>query len=130
MHSPEMAPDGKHAITVYTISPDKLSTGSWKENKEALADKLLAEAQNIIPGIKDNALFKIIMTPEDFRNRIRVDRHSFGGTAPILGQNNPSHRSPIKGLWYVGAYSEDGGGFTGAVKGAWKTAKMILKEEI
>lgn len=129
MHSPEMAPKGKHAVTVYTIAPDRLSKGNWEIRKEELANKLLAEAQKIIPGLKDEALFKLIMTPEDFRNRIHVNKHSFGGTAPVLGQKNPPHRSPIKGLWYIGAYSENGGGFTGAVKGAWKTVKMILKEK-
>jgi phytoene dehydrogenase-like protein len=87
------------------------------------------EAQNIIPGLKDKALFKVIMSPEEFRSRINVDKHSFGGTAPILGQKNPPHRSPIEGLWYIGAYSENSGGLSGAVKGAWKTTKMILKEK-
>ncbi len=129
MHSPEMAPEGKHAVTVYTIAPDKLNKGSWKERREELADKLLMEAEKIIPGLREKVLVKIIMTPEDFRTRINVNMHSFGGTAPIMRQKNPPHRSPVKGLWYIGAYSESGGGFTGAVNSARKTVHLILKQK-
>lgn len=129
-HSPEMAPKGKNAITIYTIAPDKLNKGNWTERKEELADKLLREAEKIIPGLREKAKVKLIFTPDDFKIRINVDHHSFGGTAPLLGQKNPPHQSPIKGLWYIGAYSESGGGLTGVVSGARKTTKMILNQKI
>jgi phytoene dehydrogenase-like protein len=31
LHSPEMAPEGKHAMTIYTIAPDRLQEGTWAE---------------------------------------------------------------------------------------------------
>ena len=129
LHSPEMAPKGKHAVSVYTIAPHKLKEGNWNERREELADKLLMEAEKIIPGLREKSPVKIILTPDDFKARINVVRHSFGGLAPILGQQNPPHRSPIQGLWYIGAYSESSGGLTGVVNGARKTIQMILKEK-
>lgn len=128
LHSPEMAPEGKHAITIYTIAPHKLKNGNWKDLREELAEKLLIEAEKIILGLREHTQVKVIFTPDDFKNRINVERHSFGGTAPVLGQQNPPHRSPIRGLWYIGAYSETGGGLTGAVNGARKTIQMILND--
>jgi phytoene dehydrogenase-like protein len=67
------------------------------------------------------------MTPDDFKKRINVSRHSFGGTAPTMGEENPKHRTPIQGLWYMGAYSESNGGVMGAAVGARNVVKMILK---
>ena len=127
LHSPEMAPDGKYAITVYTIAPDNLKEGSWVDRKEELGEKLLIEAEKIIPGLRERAQTKIILTPDDFKSRINVNHHSFGGLAPIIGQQGPSHRTPIRGLYFIGSQSESGGGVSGVVIGARKTIQMILK---
>ncbi|TFG14889.1 MAG: NAD(P)/FAD-dependent oxidoreductase [Promethearchaeota archaeon] len=129
MHSPEMAPPGKHAVTIYTVGPHELKEGSWQERREEMADKLIMEAEKIIPGLYEGSEVKIIMTPDDFKKRIDVVRHSFGGTAPVMGEVNPSHRTPIQNLWYIGAYSESGGGVAGASLGGRNVAKMILKEK-
>jgi len=130
MHSPEMAPQNKHAITIYTIAPHELKEGDWSSKKEEFADKLLMEAERIIPGLRERTQVKVIMTPDDFKSRINVVRHSFGGLAPIIGQNNPPHRTPIKNLWYIGAYSESGGGVTGVAVGARNAVQQILKEKL
>lgn len=127
MHSPEMAPPGKHSVTIYTVGPHKLKEGTWDEKREEFADKLIMEAEKIIPGLFEGSETKVIMTPDDFKERINVLRHSFGGTAPVLGQNNPPHKTPIIGLWFIGAYSESGGGVTGAALGARNVAKQIIK---
>jgi all-trans-retinol 13,14-reductase len=128
MHSPEMAPAGKHAVTIYTIAPHQLKEGTWNKRREELADKLLIEAEKIIPGLIERTQTKIIMTPDDFKSRINVVRHSFGGLAPVMNQQNPPHRTPVEGLWYIGAYSESGGGVAGVAIGARNAAKIILKE--
>ncbi|MFX1325682.1 MAG: phytoene desaturase family protein [Promethearchaeota archaeon] len=129
MHSPDMAPPGKHSVTIYTVGPHKLKEGTWDDNREEFADKLIMEAEKIIPGLYEGSETKVIMTPDDFKERINVLRHSFGGTAPVLWQKNPPHKTPIKGLWYIGAYSESGGGVTGAAFGARNVVKEIIKEK-
>jgi len=129
MHSPEMAPPGKHAVTIYTVGPHKLKEGTWEERREKLADKLIMEAEKIIPGLYEGSETKKIMTPDDFKKQINVVRHSFGGTAPVLGQTNPPHKTPIEGLWYIGAYSESGGGVMGVAVGARNVVKMILEKD-
>ena len=128
MHSPDMAPKGKHAVTIYTVGPHELKEGTWDARKKELADKLIMEAEKIIPGLYEGSDTRIIMTPDDFKKRINVLRHSFGGTAPVLGQTNPPHKTPIDGLWYIGAYSESGGGVMGTTVGARDVVKMILKK--
>ena len=127
-HSPEMAPHDHHAVTVYTIAPYILSKGDWNSRREELADKLLLEAEKIIPGLRERSKTEVIMTPLDFKSRIFVERHSFGGLAPIMNQQSPPHQTPIQGLWYVGAQSESGGGVSGVVAGTRRGILRLLKE--
>ncbi len=127
MHSPEMAPKGKYAVTIYTVAPHKLKNGTWNEKQNDFADKLIMEAEKIIPGLYEGSEVKIIMTPDDFKKRLNVLRHTFGGTAPAMGEENPSHQTPVDRLWYIGAYSESGGGVMGAAMGARDVARRILQ---
>lgn len=127
-HSPEMAPPGHHAVTIYTIAPCILNKGDWISRREELADKLLQEAEKIIPGLREHAKTKVIMTPLDFKSRIFVEKHSFGGLAPIMDQQNPPHHTPIQNLWYFGSQSESGGGVAGTVAGTRKGILNLLKE--
>ncbi|MFX0177237.1 MAG: hypothetical protein ACFE85_13545, partial [Candidatus Hodarchaeota archaeon] len=58
-----------------------------------------------------------------------VVRHSFGGLAPVMNQQSPPHQTPINRFWYIGAYSESGGGVAGVAIGARTAVKNILKKQ-
>lgn len=125
-HSPEMAPAGQHAVTIYTVAPDKLAEGSWSARREELADKLVACAEEHIPGLKAHTVTRLILTPEDFRHRTHLKHHSFGGIPPVMGNKPPAHKTPIEGLWFIGAQSESTGGVLNVMTGAEKVAKKII----
>jgi len=129
LHSPALAPAGKHAVTIYTVAPDTLSEGSWPERKLELADKLVAEAELYIPGLRQHTLTRMILTPEDYRSRTGQTHHSFGGVPPVIGNKPPAHKTPIDGLWFIGAQSESTGGVLNVMTGAQKVANQILKGE-
>jgi prolycopene isomerase len=129
LHSPSLAPTGKYAVTIYTVAPDTLAEETWAGRKEELADKLVAEAEAHIPGLYQHTLTRLILTPEEFRQRTHQVHHSFGGVPPVIGNKPPSHKTPIDGLWFIGAQSESGGGVLNVMTGAQKVAKRILKGE-
>ncbi len=129
MHSPAMAPPGHHAVTIYTIAPNVLSEGTWEERREELGEKLVMEAERFIPGLRAHTQVALTLTPDDFQRRTHLKHHAFGGIAPVMGVPNPAHRTPVKGLWFVGAQSESGGGVAGVMIGARKVAHQILREE-
>lgn len=129
LHSPSMAPPGRYSVTIYTVAPDTLSEGTWYSRREELADKLVAEAEEHIPGLREHAKTCLILTPEDFRQRTHQKHHSFGGVPPVIGNKPPAHKTPIEGLWFIGAQSESAGGVMGVMVGAQKVAKRILKGE-
>jgi phytoene dehydrogenase-like protein len=129
LHSPSLAPAGKHAVTIYTVAPDTLAEGTWSKRKEELADKLVAEAEAHVPGLREHTQTRLILTPEDFRRRTHQKHHSFGGVPPVIGNRPPAHKTPIAGLWFIGAQSESTGGVLNVMVGARKVAKRILKGE-
>lgn len=129
MHSPELAPQGHHAVTIYTIAPNRLREGSWEARREELADKLVAEAERFVPGLRERTRVRVVLTPEDFQRRTHLAHHAFGGISPVMGQTNPPHQTEIEGLWFIGAQSESGGGVPGVMKGARNVARRILSAD-
>ena len=130
VHSPGMAPEGHHAVTIYTIAPNNLKQGAWQGLRDELADKLVEKAERYIPGLRAHTVRRIVMTPEDFKEITHLGHHAFGGIAPVMGKPNPSHRTPVKGLYFIGAQSESGGGVTGVMAGARDVANAILRRPI
>jgi phytoene dehydrogenase-like protein len=124
-HSPEMAPPGCHALTIYTICPDRLKKGDWAARKEQYAARLVAIAERHIPGLREHILTRAILTPEDFRQRTHLDHHAFGGTAPVMGAAKIPHQTPMRGLWFVGQQSESGGGVNNVIVSAHRVASGI-----
>jgi len=129
LHSPSLAPIGKYAVTVYTVAPDTLASGDWLSRREELGDKLVAEAEGYIPGLREHTVTRLILTPEDYRMRTHQVHHSFGGVPPVMGNKPPAHKTPIQGLWFIGAQSESSGGVLNVMVGAQKVARRILNGE-
>jgi phytoene dehydrogenase-like protein len=127
LHSPEMAPPGHHAMTIYTVSPDTLKGASWSECKEEYADALIGYAEQYIPDLSQHIRTCEILTPEDFRKRTHLDHHAFGGIAPIINTPRVPHMTPIQGLWFVGAQSQSGGGINNVIPAAYKVARSIIR---
>lgn len=129
LHSPSLAPPGHHAVTIYTVAPDRLAEGSWGARREELADKLVAQAEAHVPGLRAHTKTRLILTPDDFRSRVHQEHHSFGGVPPVIGNKPPGHRTPIEGLWFIGAQSESMGGVMNVMLGAQKAARQILEDK-
>jgi phytoene dehydrogenase-like protein len=91
------------------------------------ADTLIKYAEENIPGLSRHIRKRVILTPEDFRKRTHLDHHAFGGVAPIMGKSGITHKTPIEGLWFVGAQSQSGGGINNIIPASFRTAKAILE---
>ncbi len=127
-HSPSMAPPEQHAITIYTLAPNELE-GGWETRRQEMTDKLLHEAEKVIPGLREHARVIVSMTPEDFGKLTYLpDHHSFGGLCPVMGKSGTPHRTPFKGLWFIGAQSESAGGVANVMRGARKAFKLMRAE--
>ena len=105
-----MAPPEKHALTVYTVAPNRIE-GGWDARKKEMIDKLLVEAERIIPGLRKKTLTQWTLTPKEFGILTHMrEHHSFGGFRPVMGRGGAPHRTPFRGLWFIGSQSESGPG--------------------
>jgi phytoene desaturase len=124
-HSPGMAPEGYHAVTIYTVAPNVIQGVDWEEGKEQYADHLVACAEKHVPGLAAATKTRVIVTPVDFRRRVRQEHHSFGGIAPVRDRPNPAYRTPVRNLWFIGSQSEGSGGVLGVMKGARAAVRQM-----
>jgi phytoene desaturase len=127
LRSPDMAPEGRHALTIYTICPDTLASGDWETDRQKYADELIDCAEKRLPGLREHIVAERILTPPDFRKLTHLDHHAFGGLAPIMGSWKIPHKTPVEGLWFIGAQSESGGGINSVLPAAYKVAKRIIE---
>jgi phytoene dehydrogenase-like protein len=128
IHSPSMAPPGQHAVTVYTVAPNKLE-GGWQARRQEMTDKLLHEAEKIIPGLREHARVVASLTPVDFGELTHLpEHHAFGGFCPIMGKSGAPHRTPYRGLWFIGAQSESTSGVHNVMFGARKVVGLARAE--
>jgi phytoene dehydrogenase-like protein len=128
MHSGSMAPKGMHSVTIYTVAPNRIQ-GGWEARRAEMAEKLVAEAERIIPGLHKNTKVMLTLTPDDFKRITHTpDHHSFGGFCPIMGKTGAPHKTPYRGLWFIGSQSESGAGVTTQLTSSRKVVKMIRKE--
>lgn len=127
MHSPEMAPENHHAVTIYTIAPNRMRQGDWSEVKDEMIAKLLNQAERVIPGLRQGTITEIYLTPDDFRRRVHQKHHAFGGNAPLLGIEPVKYQSPIDGFWFIGSQSQSGGGVTNVMAGARSAVMEIIR---
>lgn len=117
-HAKDFAPEGHHALTLYTVAPDTLKESSWSEKKEEYAEKLIKLAEKHIPNLSKHIKEMKIMTPEDYRIMTHMSKSSFGGNVPIWNQKAPAHFTPVDGLLFLGQQSENGGGMGAVILGA------------
>lgn len=125
MHSPQLAPEGCYAVTVYATAPNQLIEHDWDEQREWMANELLIRAERFIPGLRERAVTRAIFTPADFRRRLAMQHHAYAGVAPQIGASGIPHQTPVQGLWFIGAHSESGGGIPAVMSGARRVTRAI-----
>ncbi len=128
LHSPQMAPPGRHAVTVYTIAPNTITNG-WPKEKDRMTKKLIAYAEEFIPGLGTNPEVVVTLCPPDFGRLVHQrEHHSFGGYCPMRNRAGAPHRTPFRGLWFIGSQSEGAPGVWTQAITSRKVVRAAMKE--
>jgi len=128
-HAKDFAPEGHHCITIYTVAPDTLKEGSWKDKKEEYAKKLIKLAERYLPNLEEHITTMKIMTSDEYKEYTHMKKSSFGGVVPIANQKNPPHITPVKGLYFVGQQSENAGGLGAVIMGSKDAYNKAFKKK-
>jgi len=123
VHDSSLAPAGRHIATIDVNSqPYRLASGSWDDQKEQVADRVLAELGELMPGLAGAVIGRQVLSPLDLERVLGLTGgHALHGdmTLDQLFVFRPAlhysdYRTPLHGLYLCGAGTHPGGGVTGA----------------
>jgi phytoene desaturase len=127
---PSLAPPG--CDTFYALAPvPHLDSGTdWKTQAEpmrlAIQERL---SQTVLPGLAQEVTTSLMMTPQDFHDRLWSYKGAGFGLEPLLLQSawfRPHNRSEdVPGLYMVGAGTHPGAGVPGVLMSAKALEKVV-----
>lgn len=126
--NPSHAPEGCSTICLSYKAPYHLAGGWGAEAREKLANRLISQAEGLIPGLRRRIILKAIATPLTIE---RMTGNRWGaayGWAQLprqAGIYRLSRVTPIDGLYLTGHWTSPGGGVAAAMASGEITAKLI-----
>lgn len=121
MHNDALAPDGHHVMSVNIAYVPYDLEGGWENQKQPVADKVIAQLGQYSPNLKSLLVEHELLTPRDIEEQYRaVQGHWHHGELSIHQSfmMRPLHGAaqydtPIEKLFLCGAGCHPGGGLTG-----------------
>lgn len=126
---PSLAPPGKHILLAGTAVPLSVKN---KDIQDKIIDIIDRKVMEVFPGLEDHIIFKHttdLNYVTKMSGRHEGDVIGLAQSYDQVGENRPTHKTPIKGLFLVGS---DAGGFgvgtEMAADSALKLDELISKE--
>jgi phytoene dehydrogenase-like protein len=123
MIDPEMAPPGKHVMSIFVQYAPYHLNGGWNDaRREAFGDAVVKTLAKYAPNIESLILHRQVLTPDDieritglsegniFQGELALQQLFFLRPVPEWAK----YRTPIHGYWQCGAGTHPGGGIMGA----------------
>ncbi len=127
---PSLAPEGCDAFYVLAPVPNLDSGVDWRATAATFRDRVAERLEaTLLPGLRDSIVSERMMTPEDFRDRLRSSKGAAFGPEPLLFQSawfRPHNLSPdVGGLFLVGAGTHPGAGVPSVLCSAKVVDKLV-----
>ncbi len=128
---PSLAPVGEHLIIATTLIPYDLGA-SWRTEKVRYAERLLEELEAMFPGLRAHVTFSEGASPRT------MERYTLNLTGAIygwevspeqVGRGRLPHKTPIRGLYLSGHWTQPGGGVCGVVASGLEAARTVAGYE-
>ncbi len=103
----------------------------YLERKAHAEEVLINRLASIFPGVKDDIVFTESATPATLARYTRSTDGSAYGLASIPNQlmgGRPGFRSPVEGLYLVGASTKTGHGVVGALSSGREAARVVAAD--
>lgn len=129
---PSLAPENCSAVTILQLMAEE-QAASWLDksapdyaNRKSAAAEALFDAieASVYPGFRKAIIYKEITTPANFVSYTAARNGNIYGAA--CASWRPGPKSPIPGLWLIGAATETGPGVEAVALSGLKAANHIL----
>ena len=116
---PLLAPEGKASVTIITGAsyhdfPPR-ETREYAEKKREFANTLIRKAEKLIPNLSRHILVQDAATPRTFERYTSMPEGALYAFDQSIETKRPYFKTPIKGLYLVGASTFPGGGIEAVV---------------
>ena len=129
LYEPAMAPKDGHVIVIQkVIDVDFDTTTDWQAHKRQVEQFLLHRIEQVIPGFANKieiCLSATAKTSNHFTLNYRGAMLGWEMSPEQLGRHRPDIKSPIDNLYFVGQWTQPGGGITPVIVSAMKAADLI-----
>jgi len=125
---PEISPPGTAIVVLTALCYGEpwyqVSPAEYVQTKNRVGDAMIRLAESVAPGLREYTEVVEVSTP--------LTNMRYAGTlgGSIYGFDQPPrdrHRGPLQGLYFVGAWTQPGGGFEPAVISGQMAGGAILK---
>jgi prolycopene isomerase len=129
---PSLAPSGEHLISATTLIPYDLGA-SWRTEKGRYANRLLEELEAVFPGVRGHVTFAEGASPRT------MERYTLNLTGAIygwevspkqVGRGRLAHKTPIRGLFLSGHWTQPGGGVYGVIASGLQAAQEVAGDPV
>lgn len=122
LEAPELAPQGKHVMSVLVHFAPHALRGGWNEaQKEKLTANAMAALSQSFPGLNAAVIAKRVTTPVELERDLGLwgghPHHGEHAADQLLVRPTPEcsrYKTPVEGLFLCGSGAHPGGGITGA----------------
>ncbi|RJS74766.1 NAD(P)/FAD-dependent oxidoreductase [Candidatus Bathyarchaeota archaeon] len=116
---PSLAPIGKTSITILTAAnyhefPER-GTEEYLRKKEEYAKLLIKKVENIIPNLSKHIVVCEIATPRTFERYTLMPEGAIYAFDQSIETRRPYFKTPVRGLYLVGASTFPGGGIEAVI---------------
>jgi prolycopene isomerase len=128
---PFYAPEGKSVMVLHSytdVSSWPTDRALYRAKKSEVADRLVAIAEEILPGLREHIVVREVVTPRTIeRFTGSTDGIPYGFVlTPKNGRKRPPNDTPIEGLFLAGGWTAPSHGVSAAQVSGFRAARQIL----
>ena len=129
LFDPAMAPPGGHIIIVQKVTDiDYSAVDDWSAHKAAVENYIYENLERVIPGLANHIVVKLSASAQTSHRYTLNQCGAMLGWELVpdqLGVHRPDVVSPLKNLYFVGHWTQPGGGITPVMVSAMRVARYI-----
>jgi prolycopene isomerase len=128
-----MAPPGGHIVIVQKLTDiDYDSIDDWTTHKANVEAYIMENLERVMPGFTEKIVVKLsasALTSHRFTLNHKGAMLGWEMSPDQLGENRPALNGMLKNLYFVGHWTQPGGGITPVIVSAMQVAKKITGQQ-
>ncbi|HKG79790.1 MAG TPA: NAD(P)/FAD-dependent oxidoreductase [Pyrinomonadaceae bacterium] len=133
LYEPAMAPPGSHIVIVQKLTDiDYDSIDDWATHKAKVEAYIMQNLERVMPGFTRKVVVKLsasALTSHRFTLNHKGAMLGWEMSPDQLGDHRPALNGMLKNLYFVGHWTQPGGGITPVIVSAMQVAKKITGRE-